>query len=469
MGPVFKSVRLRLTFWHVMVFALLLSGFSVLLYAFFSRDLYDRFDASISSAANVAGTFFQNEVRENKGNVLAGALETLSELPLSATAIAIFEADHQPLAASNPEIVQFVSRCRLLDQVRRTGRPAFATLRGADRRQTRLVALPPVAVEGRACYIAAAQPLDSLAEQLRLLRRILFAALPSTVLISGLAGFLLARKSLAPVVAMSNQAASISAKSLHQRLDVGNAKDELGCLATVFNELLSRLERSFESMRTFMADASHELRTPLAIIRGEADVALSQPHRPEGEYRESLSVILDEGRRLSRLVDDMLVLARADAGQPVIHREQFYLNDVLEECCRAARPLSQQKHLSLTLDVPSDVPFRGDPGLVRQMTLNLLDNAIRYTPSGGSVLVKLTREEDSARIIVSDTGVGIPPESVDRVFERFYRVDKARSRAEGGSGLGLSIVKWVVEAHRGSVKLASDPGHGTTFTVSLPL
>jgi heavy metal sensor kinase len=468
MGPVFKSVRLRLTFWHVLVFALLLSGFSVLLYAFFSRDLYDRFDASISSAANVAGTFFQNEVRENKGNVLAGALETLSELPLSATAIAIFEAD-KPLAASNPEIAQFVSRCRLLDQVRRTGRPAFATLRGADRRETRLVALPPVAVEGRACYIAASQPLDSLGEQLRLLRRILFVALPSTVLISGLAGFLLARESLAPVVAMSNQAASISAKSLHQRLDVGNAKDELGCLATVFNELLSRLERSFESMRTFMADASHELRTPLAIIRGEADVALSQPHRPEGEYRESLAVILDEGRRLSRLVDDMLVLARADAGQPVIHREQFYLNDVLEECCRAARPLSQQKHLSLTLDVPSDVPFRGDPGLVRQMTLNLLDNAIRYTPSGGSVLVKLTREEDSARIIVSDTGVGIPPESVDRVFERFYRVDKARSRAEGGSGLGLSIVKWVVEAHRGSVKLASDPGHGTTFTVSLPL
>jgi heavy metal sensor kinase len=280
-------------------------------------------------------------------------------------------------------------------------------------------------------------------------------------------GLLLARKSLAPVVAMSRQAERISAKNLHERLTVKNADDELGQLARVFNELLSRLDRSFESMRTFMADASHELRTPLSIIRGEADVALSQD-RDTAEYKEALAIIQDEAQRLSRLVDDMLALARADAGQSPLQIEEFYLNDLIEECCRAAQVLAIQKGVSLALQPTSDISFRGDEDLLRRMVMNLLDNAIKYTPAGGAVSVTLIEETGSVSIIVSDTGVGIPAESASHIFERFYRTNKARSRADGGSGLGLSIAKWVAEAHRGTISFASQPGQGSTFTVIIP-
>ena len=266
---------------------------------------------------------------------------------------------------------------------------------------------------------------------------------------------------------MSDQAKHITATNLQKRLKVRNPNDELGHLAGVFNEMLSRLEHSFENMRQFMADASHELRTPLSIIRGEADVSLSQD-RNEGEYKESLAIIQDESRRLSRIVDDMLALARADAGQHPVRASDFYLNDLVEEACRSMQVLAGHKGVQLILAPAEDLPFHGDEDMLRRLILNLIDNAIKYTPAGGSVFVKTEAAQSDVKIIVSDTGVGIPAEAAPHVFERFYRVDTARSRAEGGSGLGLAIAKWVAEAHNGSIDLTANSGSGSTFTVSLP-
>jgi signal transduction histidine kinase len=220
-------------------------------------------------------------------------------------------------------------------------------------------------------------------------------------------------------------------------------------------------------MREFMADASHELRTPLAVIRGEADVALSQDREPS-EYRESLAIIQDEAGRLSRIVDDMMALARADAGQHPLKIQEFYLNDLVEEACRAMKVLAASNGITLTLGLLEDVTYKGDENLLRRLIMNLLDNAIKYTPAGGSVSVELVCEPASVKIIISDTGIGIPAESARHVFERFYRVDKARSRADGGSGLGLAIARWVAEAHKGSIDLTSSPGRGSKFTLSLP-
>jgi heavy metal sensor kinase len=287
------------------------------------------------------------------------------------------------------------------------------------------------------------------------------------LLMAGFAGYLLARKGLAPIAEMTARAERISAESLHERLPVINKNDELGKLARVFNDLLARIESSFDGMRQFTADASHELRTPLAIIRGEADVALSQDREPE-EYRETLEIIQDEARLLSGIVDDMLSLARADAGQRGLKLEEFYLNDLVEECLHSARALALNKSLSLNFESSDETAVRGDEDLLRRMVVNLLDNAIKYTPDGGSVSVKLWRENGMVRLRVTDNGIGIPAEAAARVFERFYRVDKARSRAEGGSGLGLPIVKWIAEAHHGSVNLESAPERGSSFTVSIP-
>jgi heavy metal sensor kinase len=317
--------------------------------------------------------------------------------------------------------------------------------------------------------VVAISPLDGIVEDLHDLRVALWLALLPLLALSIIGGYFLTRRGLAPLGAMAEQSRRITSENLSVRLEIGNAADELALFATSFNALLARLDQSFETMRRFVQDASHEIRTPLSVIRGEADVALSRD-RTTAEYRESLAVIHEEARRLSRLVEDLLNLARADAGRVRLRMDELYLNELVTECCRSIEPMAAAHNLKLECDAPADIPLRGDEELLRRMVLNLLDNAIRYTPSGGKICAAVESHNGEARIRVADTGVGIPPEAAAHVFERFYRVDQARSRNGSGSssfGLGLSIVKWIAESHRGAVELASQPGAGSTFTVRL--
>ena len=458
-----NTVRVRLTIWYVAVFGLLLAGFSIFIYVVLSRTLHAGLDQSLSHSTEVIDGEFRSEVEEHQGSAASGASDTLTELQLPGIYAAIF--DREQVLASNFDRDQF-SATALISHPPSPEQTTFHTVQGYGAEGAR-VAVLSVRVGDNEYLIAAAEPLHGLVEQLESIRRIMYLGFPATLLVAGIGGFILAKKSLAPVVAMSTQAEHISARNLHERLTIENKSDELGHLARVFNDLLSRLDGSFQSMREFIADASHELRTPLSIIRGEADVVLSQ-ERNASEYQDALTIIQDEAKRLSHIVDDMMALARADAGQRRLRSEEFYLNDLVEECCKAATVLTLRDGVSLKLKPTADIAFRGDEDLLRRMLLNLLDNAIKYTPSGGSVSVELALEPSQIKIIVSDTGIGIPAEHAPHVFERFYRIDKARSRAEGGSGLGLAIAKWVAEAHRGYIDLTSNPGHGSTFTVSLP-
>jgi len=458
-----NSVRVRLTLWYVAVFGLVLAAFSVFVYLVLSQSLYARLDQSLSRAAEVVAGELRSEILEHNGDAKVGAAQTLTELHLPGMYLAMFDGGQ--LLASNFDQDQLSARA-LLASTPPGNAIAFHAVKTYGPEGAR-VAILPVTTGERVYLVAVAEPLDNLVDQLKSIRRIFYVGFPASLLIAGIGGFILAKKSLAPVVAMSIQAERISARNLHERLRIGNKGDELGHLGRVFNDLLSRLDGSFESMREFIADASHELRTPLSIIRGEADVALSQ-ERDSKEYSDALTIIQDEAKRLSRIVDDMMALARADAGQRQLQIEEFYLNDLVEECCRAATVLTVREGISLTLAPTTDIPFRGDEELLRRMLLNLLDNAIKYTPSGGSVSVELARERGNVKILVSDTGIGIPADDAPHVFERFYRVEKARSRADGGSGLGLAIAKWVAEAHKGSIQLVSSSGKGSTFTVSLP-
>jgi len=266
---------------------------------------------------------------------------------------------------------------------------------------------------------------------------------------------------------MAEQARRITGSNLEERLEIGPAAEELEVLAASFNELLSRLDKTFDTMRRFVADASHELRTPIAVIRGEADVALAQ-ERSAGEYREILAVILDESRRVSRLVDDLLNLARADAGHVQLQMRDFYLDDLLQDCCRSAQALAKARGVAIQCRAPEDAQFRGDEELLHRLVMNLLDNAIRHTPEGGRVAASLEALDSGMRLRVSDTGSGIAPEALPYLFDRFYRGDRARSRQDGGFGLGLAIVKWIAESHRGAIAVETAPGEGSTFTVTMP-
>jgi signal transduction histidine kinase len=289
---------------------------------------------------------------------------------------------------------------------------------------------------------------------------------------AALGGFLLARKSLAPVVELSETASRISSKDLTQRVAVGNAKDELGKLATTFNQLLERMESSFNLQRRFMEDSSHELRTPIYVAHTAAQVTLEREHRSEEEYREALGTIDQQLVRLQHIVEDMFVLARADAGGFPLQVTEFDLGETVSECARAAALLGQRHQVTVQGPGPQEVPCRGDEGLVRQLVLILLDNSVKYTPAGGSVSASIDVSDPAMyAVIVRDSGPGVPDDARELIFERFYRVDKARSRdlKQGGSGagLGLAIAKWITEIHGGSLTLVETGPQGSTFRATL--
>jgi heavy metal sensor kinase len=296
-------------------------------------------------------------------------------------------------------------------------------------------------------------------------------AVPLALLLSALGGWLLARKSLAPMVVMREQASLIGAANLGQRLPVATPGDEVGQLTVVINGLLERVDRAFVQQRQFMADASHELRTPLAVVQNESSVALRRVDRPASEYQDALHVIRSAGRRMARIVDDLFLLARADTGDLPIRAEPLYLNDLVKECVREARTLAAVRDLRLDVDAPADAPFEGDEMLLRRLVLNLIENAIKYTPSGGRIDVRLCVSHEMYRLEVEDTGPGIPAELRSRIFDRFVRVDGARAHADdfsSGAGLGLPIARWIAQAHGGRVELERTSAAGSLFVLTLP-
>lgn len=451
-----RSLRLRITAWYVAFFSLLFVLFSFFIYGVLSKSLQSRVDQTLIAEAATAASLFEDEMTETNGDPAKSAAEVVAGMRLHDSLVAVVSGA-EPLASSaqvRPSELQAAAQREGASAATILGRPA----RAAAHRVTAV---------GRGVVIVTAQSLDGVSADLRNLRNVLAFALPLLIGAAGVGGYLLATRSLRPLGWMAEQSRRISGRNLDSRLEIGAAANELTTLASSFNELLSRIDQSFESMRRFVADASHELRTPISVIRGEADVALSHDRSPS-EYRESLAIILDEARRISRLVDDLLNLARADAGCVKLQVREFYFNDLLTECCRSVQALATARNIKLECRCGEDVPFHGDEELLRRLVVNLLDNAIRYTPHGGRVSASLDANAGELRIQVSDSGAGIAADALPHVFERFYRADKARSREDGGFGLGLAIVKWIAESHKGEVDLATNPGKGSTFTVKLP-
>jgi signal transduction histidine kinase len=271
---------------------------------------------------------------------------------------------------------------------------------------------------------------------------------------------------------MSRATREIGAGNLHERLPVPNPGDEVGQLAEVVNDLLARLESAFEQQRRFVADASHELRTPVATVCAEADVALGRDDREEAEYRDSLRVVRDAGRRLSRIVDDLFLLARADSGHLPLRPAPLYLDELIVDVARSMRAMASTRGVRVIVETPGDAPATGDASLLERLLLNLLDNAIKHTRPGSEVRVRLAKDNGHYVVRVIDAGPGIPPEARAKVFERFYRVDRARSRgaatATGGAGLGLAIGRWIAEAHGGTLECARSDDSGSEFITRLP-
>ena len=467
---ILDSVRVRLTLWYVSILAFVLVVFSVVVYELLSRSLNERVDDGLRSVVSVATVSLTHDTEE--GQTRQGAAQsTLAELFNPQQVMAILDESGNLLARN--EHVSFY--------------PALADSRSIPDQQVHLytesekasghhyrvalrrVLIPPA---NTPYTIVVSQSLSAVEQELESLRKILFYVVPVALLMAGVGGWFLARKSLAPVVAMSERARQMGAGNFEEKLPVANPRDELGQLATTFNELLGRLSAAFSQQRMFMADASHEMRTPLSIIHITAGVTLEQAQRDELEYRDSIKMIDEQTVRLTRIVEDMFTLARADSGRYPLRKSRFYLDELVDETARVASVLGSSGEVKVDVVNSPESTFYGDEDLLRRMILNLLDNAIKHTRPAGSVRLSLMLQDQEYHIEVCDTGTGIPPESQPSIFERFYRADKARSRSEahgGGAGLGLSISRWVAEAHGGKLRLAHSDNTGTTFVATLPI
>ncbi len=479
----FDSVRVRLTLWYTGLLALILILFSLGSYLVLARSMLGRADTAL---VNVAGGFrsaILGELDQNSSDAAlrSAATETLQEYRFQDYSFAVFGSDGILLAASEPASGSHSKVATAFDPIFSTAAIHTLIVEASQSDRTfETVSNGEKRFRGHAVRLLRNDPgstivvLQSLDREDNLLEDIIqnfLWVVPITVLLASAGGYFLARKSLAPIVSMSDRAGHIGAQNLHERLPVLNPQDELGHLARAFNSLLERLDHSFEHLRQFMADASHELRSPVSIVRGEAEVALSRPRPPE-EYRESLVVVRDEARRLSRIVDDLFTLARADSGQYPLRPSDFYLDELIGECVRASQSIAAPQHITLSYSSDGELPIYGDEALLRRMTMNLLENAIKYSGAGGSVAVECRSVNGEYRITVTDTGPGIPADAQGQIFERFFRADKARSHIMGeraGAGLGLPIARWIAEAHQGRLELLRSDSTGSTFGAFFPV
>ena len=457
------SIRFRLTCWYSAILAVALIGFSGILYGFVRyQSLHHHDDSLRSVAADVVSILSR---QPDCVHLTPGQMSDLGRLD---RLVLLHELEgmgqvfyHSPgldpafLPRTEAEVQQLLSEPESFRTVKTPGR------------MLRVYSLRYRTQSGRLGAVRVVDSLGNLEESFGTLRWSLFFLIPLSMLIAGSGGYWLANRALRPVDHLIRLAREIEATNLSRRLPAPRTQDELGRLVDTFNQMISRLEGAFELMRRFTADASHQLQTPLTVMRSTVEVAIERPRTPEN-YRRILADIHEEILRMSRLVGDLLLLARADAGSLEFQRGAIQLDELIAEAVDAMRPLAEARGVDLRLDLHEKLRIAGDERWLREMLHNLIDNAIKYTTTPGEVRVALARRDEMAVLQVMDDGPGVPPGEQIRVFERFYR-STTSSNGSAGAGLGLSIALWIARSHGGDIRVQSRQGNESTFEVTLPI
>jgi heavy metal sensor kinase len=457
------SIGVRLTLWYLAIFALAQLVFGASMWFILRHNLYDLVDDSLEAQIDDLKSFLesqkkdatlaklQEEAKEAYGIEHAGDyLVIYADGAQLIYRSAFFEA-HQSDIVPPDSIMRPVVRSRRIDGHR---------LR---------FALQKLNINGHTFTVEMGVPADDVVATLHLFRNYLLMFAPLLLLVAAGGGYWLSRRALSPVDALVRTAREVRGTNLSNRLQKLETGDELQRLSDTLNEMLDRIESAFLRITEFTADASHELRTPVSLIRTEAELALRRS-RGEPEYKEALRHILLEAERTTVLIEQLLSLARTDSGRESLCLQSVDLRQTLRSVVDGWQQVATVRNLqfSASLDAP-EVFVLGDDTLLRRLADILLDNALKYTPSPGSVQLSLESRGESAVVTVQDSGIGIAEEEQSKIFERFYRVDRARSRAQGGAGLGLAIAQWITTQHRGAITVESRPGHGTTFRIELPM
>jgi heavy metal sensor kinase len=488
----YKSIRFKITIVYMAILALTLSAFSTALYHHVKRSLYENMDSLLRSKAegivHAINTYWATEqlgaMRYGVKPEEAAALENIDFATIAGrwvegkskdpkmldVIVQIFDADGVPIASTkNTQGISSVSRENLISVLKGnscfdTVAPSYPTKKIVN---FRVFITPAIENEKVEYIVQVASSLDSIGSALYTLRVTLFVLFPITVLLTGIMGALLAKLTLHPVDSMIKTIHDITAENMKLKLTVPNTRDEIMKLAQTFNDMLSRLDRAFTSQKQLFEDLSHELKTPLTVLKGEFEVMLKKM-RSQEEYESLLKSGLEEIDKISKLADNLLMLASFESKKILPDRRRLDLGLLIQAAANNIRKLANQKSVEIVLSgVSEGIAINGDEQQLKLMVLNLVDNAVKYTPSGGKVTVSLEPAEKSAKIRISDTGRGIPGSELPHIFDRFYRIDKSRS--SDGFGLGLSIAKSISEAHDGHIEVTSTVGSGTTFTITLPL
>jgi heavy metal sensor kinase len=447
------NVRVRLTLWYVTVMLIVLAVYAAAVFTFVSRNASATLDTRIRSDFQWASAM----VDETSDGGIAWSYDDITEeesfwfqvwSPDGELLFQNIEARNSPLPGSRALALTTDDVVVALDH-------PVTPVRVLTRRGR--IGDTPVIIQ-------VARSEAAMREELLELVLILAFGLPLAVAIAGLGGYTLARRALLPIERMTDRAQTITAERLHDRLPVHNPDDEMGRLATVFNETLARLEGSFDQMRRFTADVSHQLRTPLTAIRSVGEVGLRE-HRDEAAYRGIIGSMLEEADRLASLVDRLLTLSRAETGDARASAEVFDVHELAQEVAGHLEVLAEEKRQAIRVEAVGDPHASADRFAIRQALINLVDNAIKFSPPGAEIRIRVVETRDEARIEVIDTGGGIDPAARDRIFDRFYRAADAETP---GAGLGLSIAKGAVEANGGHLTLAASGPSGSTFQIALP-
>ena len=456
-----RSVRARLALWHGLALLLVVAVYAVAVLVQLQDDLYEVLDGQLEGDYALAVEWLQNGVPAGTPSAAAGPAALASDRGADVPWVDAWSPDGR----------------RVFDAGRQPGLPSLSgrpsawprtpySLTVAEGTRVRLL-VREARSGGRPVYVRVGRSERFAREELGEFATVLGLSLPFAFAAAVAAGYLLARRALAPVSAMTTRARRITAEHLDERLPVENPSDEFGQLAGVVNDALDRLERAFDTLRRFTADASHELRTPLTAIRSVGEVGLRE-RRGEADYREMIGSILEETERLTALVDSLLLLSRADAGKADLRPALMSLDDLANEVAADLAVLAEEKRQEVRVEAPAVVTVVADRPAMRQAAINLLDNAIKYSPEGAVIRLVVRRDGPSAVLDCVDAGPGIAPEDLPHVFERFYRADRARSRVSGSAGLGLAIARWAVEANRGRIEVESEVSRGSVFRIVLP-
>lgn len=460
-------LRVRLTLWYGSALAMVLITFSVVLYVLTARNLRDDVDQSLEETATAA----VRSLQERGFLPLIDEEELLSQFPELARIDKFFQifSPSGTITIRSPNIRQHeVPLSRTALEATFNGQTILESAKYPHEPPLRLISVP-IIHRGNLLYIVqVGTSMESIEDTLRRFLILLIVAMPIALAVSLAAGWFLAGRALRPVDAITLAAQRIAAGDLSQRLTMPTAPDEIGRLAGTFNNMIGRLDTSFRQIRQFTSDASHELRTPLTVMKGETELVLRRPRALE-DYQAVLESNLEEIDRMTRIVEELLFLSRADMGEVKMESKPVLLETLVEDIHRQAPLLGQDRNIEVVLGTVMPALVQGDELRLRELLLNLVENAIKYSHPGGKVEIGLVTVGQEAILSVTDQGIGIGPEDHTRIFNRFFRTDGARNHTKKGTGLGLAICAWIVEFHKGRISVNSGVGQGSTFTVTLPL